>query len=394
MNKKKWFSLAPSVFIWREKEKCLFYDSDSFRSKMFSTYNPAINNFINELQNIDNLHCIEITEKTDDKIISLLKELINLKMGMVVNENETHGRRPIQLPPLLNVQSDVERLRIDEVTHLTIGENVLEYIHEVHIMLSKNIELKTIFSIINFIDTLRKSNLYAIKISGYTPELNRLTDFWLSLNSIPVIKTIILDFNDDLFDIMYSIQGFSVENYILLIQIKPDFDKELLKKIDINLRSKKIIHKYQFAISNEEEFETIKEKIKDINHESMDIRPVFTGHNHFFFENNVYVDENDIQNAIMTKKNIFAHQSLNTNDFGKLTITSDGTVYANPLFPPLGTVEDDIRLLIYKEMSVGTSWRRIRDMAPCCDCIYQWLCSSPSDYELELNKPNLCHIKQ
>lgn len=28
-----------------------------------------------------------------------------------------------------------------------------------------------------------------------------------------------------------------------------------------------------------------------------------------------------------------------------------------------------------------------------CDCIYQWLCPSPSNYELVIGQPNLCHIK-
>ena len=394
MNKKKWFSLAPSVFVWREKDKCLFYDSDTFRSKMFYADNSAVDGFISEMQNIDNLYCIDITEKPDEQINSLVKELIYLKMGRVVGEDETHGRRPVQLPPLLNVQSDVERLRIEGITHLTIGENVIEYIHEVRIILSENMKSQTIQSILFFIESLRKSNLYAIKISGYTPDFNRLTDFWLSLNSMPALKTIELDFNDNLCDVLHRIKRLSIENYKLLIHIKPDFNKGLFEKTDSYLQSEKIIHAYEFAISSEEEFETIQEKLKGFNHEFMDIKPVFTGDNHAFFQKNVYIDENDIRNAEMTKKNIFAHQALNTNDFGKLTITSDGTVYANPHFPPLGTVEDDIRLLVYREISVGASWRRIRDMAPCSDCIYQWLCSSPSDYELELNKPNLCHVKQ
>lgn len=30
---------------------------------------------------------------------------------------------------------------------------------------------------------------------------------------------------------------------------------------------------------------------------------------------------------------------------------------------------------------------------PCNACIYQWLCPSPSNYELAIGKPNLCHVK-
>jgi pseudo-rSAM protein len=70
----------------------------------------------------------------------------------------------------------------------------------------------------------------------------------------------------------------------------------------------------------------------------------------------------------------------------------DVKVYANPYFQALGTIEDDIRELIYKELTEGKSWLRIRDVEPCCNCVYQWLCPSPSDYELAIGKPNLCHI--
>ena len=94
-----------------------------------------------------------------------------------------------------------------------------------------------------------------------------------------------------------------------------------------------------------------------------------------------------------TKQNIFAHQALNTNDFGKLTIKSNGKVYANVYQAPIGSIEEDIRSLVYKEMSEGSSWLRLRDMQPCSDCVFQWLCPSPSDYELEIGRPDLCHVK-
>lgn len=115
--------------------------------------------------------------------------------------------------------------------------------------------------------------------------------------------------------------------------------------------------------------------------------------NYAFFNHHVFLNESDLNEIKLSKAEIFAHQALNTNDFGKLTIMPDGKVYANPHFPVLGTIEDDIRELVYKELVNGTSWRRIRDMKPCCDCVYQWLCPSPSDYELAIGKPNLCHIK-
>ena len=36
---------------------------------------------------------------------------------------------------------------------------------------------------------------------------------------------------------------------------------------------------------------------------------------------------------------------------------------------------------------------RVRDFTPCKDCIYQWLCPSPSNYEIVIGRSNLCYVK-
>jgi pseudo-rSAM protein len=122
------------------------------------------------------------------------------------------------------------------------------------------------------------------------------------------------------------------------------------------------------------------------------MKPKFTGENIDFFIKYVFLDKEDLLKSKVTKKNIFAKQVLNTNDFGKLTINHTGEVFANTYHKSLGTINDDIRELVCKEMNMGISWRRIRNMNPCCDCVFQWICPSPSDYEIEIMKPNLCNI--
>jgi pseudo-rSAM protein len=395
-NQKKWFSLFPSVFIWRKDDDCLFYDSNTFRSKRIRINNSGIESIVNYLLIIDNLYCIEIenTLSSDKQIMSFLEELIDLKMGVIIKDDKTKRRRPVQLPPILNIQSAVERLNNKELTDLTVGENILNYVHEIHVLLSDSMEPKTIGSIINFLDSLRRSNLYTIKISGYVYAVNKLVEFWQLLNSMPTINIIVLDFKDDIFDSLRGIKELNMINLSLFIRVASGFSKQLYDKVENFLQSEKLPHEYEFPVSNEDEFDDIRSKMQNVFPESMNIKPVFNGQNHGFFKNNVYMEEEDLLNTEMTKKNIFAHQALNTNDFGKLTVMPDGNVYANPYFSPLGTVEDDIRMLVYKEMSTGTSWRRIRTMKPCCDCVYQWLCPSPSNYELEIRKPNLCHVIQ
>ncbi|WP_373227132.1 hypothetical protein [Parabacteroides merdae] len=160
---------------------------------------------------------------------------------------------------------------------------------------------------------------------------------------------------------------------------------EKLDKMEVDLN-------YNFRIFSEEDFSWTSKLIDVYQIKKYQIIPRNNGRNLDFFKSCIYVDEQDILDSRQTKQNIFAHQALNTNDFGKLTITTDGKVYANLHHRTIGSIDEDLRMLVYKEMSKGSSWLRVRDMSPCSKCIYQWLCPSPSDYELEIGKPNLCHV--
>ena len=71
----------------------------------------------------------------------------------------------------------------------------------------------------------------------------------------------------------------------------------------------------------------------------------------------------------------------------------DGLVFANQNFASIGTIDMPVTELLYKELFHGTSWRRIRDKEPCIECIYQYLCPSPSNYEIAIGQSNLCHME-
>lgn len=45
-----------------------------------------------------------------------------------------------------------------------------------------------------------------------------------------------------------------------------------------------------------------------------------------------------------------------------------------------------------KEIEIGESWLRIRNQKTCCDCLYQYICPSPSDLDLMIGQLNLCTV--
>ncbi|MEG1088463.1 MAG: radical SAM protein, partial [Bacteroidales bacterium] len=92
----------------------------------------------------------------------------------------------------------------------------------------------------------------------------------------------------------------------------------------------------------------------------------------------------------LSKREIFAHQSLNTISFGQLTVMPDGLVYSNVNHQHIGKICDDITDIIVNELKQNYSWRRIRDSARCSKCLFQWLCPSPSNYEIVMQKDCIC----
>jgi len=122
--------------------------------------------------------------------------------------------------------------------------------------------------------------------------------------------------------------------------------------------------------------------------------PLYNNENLSFFETDVFMEKTDLDKIDLSKNEIFIRQTLNMNDFGKLVIMPNEIVYANPNTPPLGSIDDSPYSIVYKEFMEGESWFKIRDQAPCTECIYQWLCPTPSNYETVIGRPNLCHIDQ
>ncbi|MFZ5430208.1 MAG: TIGR04150 pseudo-rSAM protein [Bacteroidota bacterium] len=383
---KTYLCLYPQTFIWDKGEEGLIFNSQHGCGFRYS--NQTIKEITKALSDLKNLHCIELDfSKCDNQELNhFIENIIRIKAGEVV---KLHAEipKPVIIPPLLNLQSDVFRL-LKQAPKIA-GENVLDYLHEITIHIDTDVDgttymLSRIFKIVSC------SKLVIIHIKG--SNMFKLSDQMTLLDQIG--KMITIKYIHEKLDNMKHefLNNLSTRKFMLMIEVdnyecrqKISEMVSMTKELDINAR-------WIFYVRNEEEYQKADMFIKKYKIPKCEISPVFNGENLFFFRDHIFIDENDLIKPELSKREIFAHQALNTNDFGKLTIMPDGKVYANPYFPALGTIEDDIRELIYRELIEGKSWLRIRDMEPCCNCVYQWLCPSPSDYELAIGKPNLCHI--
>ena len=126
---------------------------------------------------------------------------------------------------------------------------------------------------------------------------------------------------------------------------------------------------------------------------AVNIVPYYNGNNEDFFKEYVYNDLESILEYPIDKQTIFRRQTINENFFGKLFILPDGEVHANMNCASLGNIKElSLSEIVYKEMTQSSAWFKLRDKGKCRNCINKYLCPSISDYELTLQKYDLCHI--
>ncbi|MDR1199879.1 MAG: hypothetical protein LBK94_12870 [Prevotellaceae bacterium] len=179
-----------------------------------------------------------------------------------------------------------------------------------------------------------------------------------------------------------------IENFT--VKIICEIDKDLNGILSL-LKDKP--YQYSFLIKNEEEYAICEQIAENLTAENYAVIPVFDN-NLQFFEDNVFLDKDDVLASGLGKREIFAHQAVNTNFFGDLIVLPDGKVYANINGKPIGTIENSVYDLIIQALDDNNSWRFIRNEKPCTDCLLHWLCPSPSNYERVIGKMNLCNMKQ
>ena len=133
---------------------------------------------------------------------------------------------------------------------------------------------------------------------------------------------------------------------------------------------------------------------KEYKIENSSFSPFFNGDNLKFFKENVFLDKADVFDNKPELKDIYANQIINKQQFGRLTILNNESMYANVNEKKLGILgKDSIYDVIYSEIKSVTNWRKVRkNIEPCKNCIYECLCPPVSNYEFVIGKNNLCNI--
>ena len=399
---KYWINLYPEVFLWLKNGDGLIYNAKEGVGFQFKS-TGRIDKICRDLLTDTNLYTTELDNEDllDVEVQNLMRSVTKIKAGCMIDGTM---KRPVSLFPAIKIQDDISFL----ISKHKIGEggSIIKNIHELTFYLNGSewgsdiYFLQTIFplktssqpepqKILSFINNSRNFYLSNINWVGDFFSYPQMNELFTGLQSFNNQNTWMMKSEDFLrnIDQIEKITWPPRTVFTLLVERYADLD--LLSTC---------LSVIQFPVSisclvfSERDLNfVIKKSQQEVFCDKLRIIPIYKD-NDDFFKKNVYLNSDDLLESILTKKEIFIRQALNINYFGKLIVFSDGNVYANVHEPLLGTINDSPYSIVYKEITEGKSWFRTRRLAPCNDCIYQWLCPSPSNYETMIGRTNLCHV--
>lgn len=411
LKKKYWFYLEPYTFAFVGEKQTVIYNTLN-SAYIPSNRNERVDNIIQLLLLQGSGYCTEITEEDvqDEVFFDFLQQIRNSFSGDIVPQ-EKNKPKPFIFKPILRLIDNFHHIR--KQGHADFSLNILRYLKEISLYISsdcnqecrgcsdyykqalfctkqnnhENISLKIIIEIL---DKIEKTGINLVNITG-----GNIFDYkyFISLTSILTsykFKTRFYIHYKNINDIR-KIPLSEVFFFMVLVNFE-SFDKQILER-SINLLKEYNVE-YLFFIESESDYAITEEIIKENPQLKINIKPFYNNNNFEFFQQNVFTDWDDIINSNTDKQTIFRRETLNENFFGQLIIGVNGDVYSNINFPPIGNIfkGDTLNKIVFEEINTGKSWFKIRNEGICKGCCNKLLCPSPSNYEIVLNRENLCNI--
>ena len=395
--------LYPDTFLWVKNNKGLLYNAKFFTILDF-TLNPNIRHICEHLLNYDNLYCILIDNTTiDNPCKEFVQQIVKNKLGEIFNENAS----VISLPPLLNIQFDIDKLLKDD--NRDIGENILSYLHTINIYSGGQCSDKQYFKqIIYPVNSLHQNRLLPEQIHTFlktnmTPYIRKINITVSDIENYDIesVLELLTEYkNSVIFHILCP--TINVEYTVILKIIASGYKVNLICELSPNqeendslmqwICSEEMKHNNisnHFIIKNEEEYKFWLDFINEHKIKNYQFSLIYDGNDEFFHAN-IFLTKADIEDCQLSRREVFAHMTVNTLLFGSLSIMPNGEIFTNINSKSIGNVDDSIYDIIIRELEQNHGWRKIRNSIRCDNCLYQWLCPSPSYYEHAMSVDTVC----
>ncbi len=405
--KNYWLTLHKDTFLWVKGDEGCVFNTLNQKSLRFSNI-EVIDQITSELLKIGNLYRTVLSESQLEDVVvkKWLDSLVSMESAIITPVDDNHRCTASMMPELkiqntLNYYKFCHEKRVDDCIMTNLHKLII------HVNASKygnkNFSDQTIYPIKEPNEHIDIESLQALLLSsGYPNFLSEISlvgclweypdcsSLFSFLKGIKIPITVYCTEKDYLNNLKEAEKvAKDVMSFFVLVS-----DYSSLEKNTILPFSKGGNIFVKFIVTSENDCEIAEALIEKHDLPGSSILPVYTGQNLLFFENYVYTTQEDIDSISLSKREIFAHQALNTHFFGTLTIFPDGSVYSDTTQDSIGTINESLYAMVYREMIEGNTWLRTREYSPCNACIYQYLCPSPTIYEKVIGRANLCHIKK
>lgn len=434
MNKKKsgksrspqswWYYLERYVHVAVNSGSLLLYNT--LNGKYLEYKNrPDLVRFVKRLQSPGQLQVIKLTRPFLEKspgIERFIKLTRRYYMADLI-DTAYSSRKPVQAMPILNIHRDVKKLKADPAR--SVGDNLLKNLDQVSLYLNSSVNPcmenrhSQLFAggyrqflcnchsssgipnlefglIKRFLTEISGAGLSFVNILGGDifryPEFHRLLELLAPVRAIKRFYTLYSDVLSNL-EYLKQIDALRMPYQMVVLVPFPVEMKELRTSV-VALQNAGIPFCCEFIVQSESHLESaarIEEK-EGILHVSF--HPFYNGRNLGFLKKHMFMKKTDIMTSGPEMCDIFMRTAVNPANFGKLTVLTNGDVYANVNTPRLGRLgKDSVYRMVYREMDRGTGWRWTRLKAkPCKKCLYKLLCPPILNYEYVLKRNNLCHL--
>lgn len=403
-----WFGILPHVFYVKKGAQILLYNTQN--GSYIVSSDADVIALTEEMHLKNNLGIIALTQsQLQHSIIAKFVQESKEKNICMFQEQDPDKPKPVQLMPILNLQRDVDKLKLDKSR--SVGEGIMDYLTDVTVILNDDCRHscpgcesydKQFFhcskttngqqlaadTVIRFLEDIRYTPLRRLAFTGGDilsyRQWDKLNDYFIENEIRPFIG---VHYQNIIGEKVNLLKNYPIELFVTFPVNEKIFSDSFRSLDDFTVN-------YLFAVASEDDCNMAEKLIQEFNITNYEYRPFYNGKNLDFFEKQVFLTKDDITNAPIAQRTVFAHQKLNTHFFGKIVLLPNGDVKANTNGSILGNICNEyISKILEKELSGTDFWRKIRDQKPCVDCLFQFLCPSPSNYELAIGRNNLCHVR-
>lgn len=397
-----WFYLSPKVYVTSKEDIFLYHTESGARLEVTERH---LKELLQAVYEPKNLGVVEFPQELwkQEGTHALIEQMLSLHMAGLIPIDREQGK-PINFLPILNLQKDVDKaVSIGELS--LVVDDLLSYLSRLTLCLGGGRLCPSYLSRVwreQEAHWMAPSLLYSLLEQARHSRLKQVGLYADSLFLHPQMQEILgllerYEYDYQLWmsakhylqhqgRIETCLRSMKRSCHLSLLASATELE-DLARMNEENIQ----LFSWHFLIEDEAQYARVEQFAERWGIVQSELVPIYTGDNLPFFEEYIYLSEDDIFSEPIEMRRIFCNQKLNSNDFGALTVLPTGECRVSLNTPALGNLmQTSLLEILYKELTTNTAWRKTRNSGKCQKCFFQYLCPPPSSYEQVIGREDLC----